>query len=281
MSFLCSLIFIFTSSFSWSATPESTSFLNWNQVQSTLDASYAALLVGPTLDHLDANLDGKGTNMNLRNYLNVDGRFLEQWKFGIGLEARQYFRPADPKRPDRKEFEWRDPIVSLGRDKIVEKGNYNFAAKLKYTVPMSEYNKSNVGKSYDSGNGEWNLSLNSGWKFKDGDWYVGFPVDLYYKMAEAPPTVREDYSTRAKPFVSYRIAAKYSAKVEYSTGYLRHFTNGKWSKFNDKALGQKIFLGLSYLPFKGLIVSPGFTWGSDSYRLNSAEASLYASYAFL
>jgi hypothetical protein len=278
---LSTLLLLATFSFAAEETTPSSSFLSWNQMQQTLDASYAALLKGSTLDHLDGNQDGKGTNVSLRNYLSLDGKFSEFWKAGISFEGRQYFRPVDAKNPNRKDFEWRDPIVSIGRDKILEKDAYSFSAKIKYAIPMTEYNKSNVGKTHDSGNGEWNLSLSNGWKFRDGDIYAGFPVDLYYKMAEAPPVVREDYSVRAKPFVSYRIAAKYSAKVEYSTGNIRHTTNGKWSKLNDKALGQTLFAGITYVPINGLQISPGLTWGSSTYRLNSAEASLYASYLFL
>jgi hypothetical protein len=278
MSLLFTLIFSFVG---FAVEPATTSSFDWSKLERNFDLSYASLVTGPTLEHLDANKDGKGTDMGWRNYLNAGAELGNNWEASMGVEGRQYFRPADPKKPNRKDFEWRDPTVSLSRGKIVEAGAYQLSAKLRYSIPMTEYNKSNVGKTYDAGNGEINLGFNNSWRLRDGDWTLSLPLDLYYKIAEAPPAVREDYSARAKAIVAYRIAAKYATKVEYSTGYIRHSTNGKWSKLNDKLLGQEVLLAFNYFPIRNLTISPGLGWGSETFRFNSAKASLYVSYNVL
>jgi hypothetical protein len=60
-----------------------------------------------------------------------------------------------------------------------------------------------------------------------------------------------------------------------------HRTDGTWTKFNDKVLGQTASLGVDWYPVKALQLSPQVSWGRESFRFNAAELSFYAKYAFL
>jgi len=263
-----------------SPTTTQSSF-DWSNAFERVSAKYSALLLGPTVQHLDGDLDGKGTNISLRNYFSLDVKVAPDWEAEAEWEVRQAWRPVDPKRPNRKNLEARDPHVGIARKNIYRGDIFSFGARARYYIPVTEHNKSKIGKRDDFGNGEANFGLRPAWRFLDGDLYVGCGLDAYYNIAKQAPAVREDYSLRARPLVSYRIAKKFATKVEYDSGTLRHSTDGKWTKFNDRNSGQRLFVGGSWYPTKALTLSPSFSWGSHTFRLNRAGVSLFANYSFL
>lgn len=266
------------------AEPDATnsqSRFDWANALKRVGGNYGALLLGPTLQHPDGNLDGKGANISLRNYLSLDVKVTPEWEVETGGELRQTWRPVDPKKPNRKNLEARDPYVGIARKDIYRGDIFSLGARARYFIPVTDHNKSKVGKPEDSGNGSTNFSLKPAWKFLDGDLYVACSFDAYYNIPERAPAVREDYSLRARPLISYRIVKKFAAKVEYDSGILRHSTNGKWTKFNDRFTGQRLFVGGSWSPTSAFGLSPSLSWGSHTFRLNRAEVSLFANYKFL
>jgi hypothetical protein len=265
------------------ALPETTSSsrFDWSRFLQQLDGSYAVLALGPTLEHMDGNLDGRGTYVGIRHYLNFDYQLRNGAELELGGEFRQYFRPVDPRRPDRKEFEPRDPYVGISRRDLFRGDIFSLVAKAKYYLPITENNLGRRGQAYDTGRGSVQAGVGPSWKMADGSVTVTCPLDVSVNFAAGDAVNREDYSFKVKPAVQYRIARDWSAKLEYSTGDLRHNKLGKWSKFNDKDLGHKATVYASYFATKNLLLSPALAWGRDTWRLKKAEVSLYASYAFL
>lgn len=263
------------------ADTTSTARFDWTRAFEKVNASYSALLLGPNLQSMRGDLDGRGTNMHVRNYLSAGVEVAKDWEVGAGWEVRQYWRPADPKKPDRKNLEARDPYLSVNRRNFIRTDLFSLGARARFFFPVSESTKANIGKTYDSGRGSLNVTVTPYWRFFDGDVGISCATEFWYNFDKAAAANRENYSVKAKPLVSYRFARKFAAKVEYNTGTIRHANNGKWSKLNDKGLGQKLYAGITYYPNASLSINPSLGWGSDTFRLNRAEVSLYASYNFL
>jgi len=259
-----------------------TSAFEWNDLLNRVGGTYSAQVVGPSLSKLNGDRnDGRGHYTSLRQYLSLDFEIAKKWELDTGWEVRQYWRAPDQRNPNRKNFEMRDPYVGFTRKEIFKGDYFSVGTKARYTIPATEYNKSKVGRSDDSGNGEINFGLSPYWHWLDGDLSLSWSTDFYYKLREGASAEYEKYSVRMKPLVTYRIAAKYSARVEYQTGYLRRMSNGRWSKLNDVSTGQKIYAGVSWFPTKALMISPSLGWGSETFRLDRTEIGLFASFAFL
>lgn len=259
----------------------STTRFDWAQAFDKVNASYSALLLGPNIQSMDGNLDGRGTNMHVRNYLSLGVDVAKDWEVDSGWEVRQYWRPVDPKNPNRSNLEARDPYLGLSRRNLIRTERFSLGARARFFLPVSDYTKAQVGKTYDSGRGALNVNISPYLRLLDGDLGISCTTEFWYNFDKAAAANRENYSVKAKPLVSYRFARKFAAKVEYNTGTIRHANNGKWSKLNDKGLGQKLYAGVTYYPNRNLSLNPSLGWGSDTFRLNRAEVSLYASYSFL
>jgi hypothetical protein len=259
----------------------SSARFDWGRAFSKVGLSYGGLLLGPSLQSMEGNLDGRGTNISLRNYFSADVEVARDWEVQAGWELRRYWRPADPKNPNRSDFDPRDPYLGLSRRNLIRAGAFSLGAKARYFIPVSNYTKAQVGKTYDSGRGALNVSAYPYLRLLDGDLGISCTAEFWYNFDKAAAANRENYSVKAKPLVSYRFARKFAAKVEYNTGTIRHAQNGKWSKLNDKFLGQKLYAGITYYPNPSLSLNPSLGWGSDTFRLNRAEVSLFASYSFL
>lgn len=258
---------------------ESASRANWREILDKTNLSYAMLLTGPTVRHLDGDLNGKGTYLNFRNYVSAGYDFAKDWEVESGVEFRRYVRPRDPKKPNRSDFEWRDPYAGLSRSNIVRRGNFSLSGKLRYFIPATEYNKSNVGREYDQGNGAVSARVTPAWR--RGDFYLSLATELSYRFAEKAPKVRQDYFVKMKPLLSYRFARQWSAKLEYATGDLNHRTNGTWTKFNDPNIGQALYTGVTWTATKQLSMSPSLGWGPGRFQLKETTVSLFASYYIL
>lgn len=259
---------------------ESSSRFDWSSMLEKTDLSYSLLFTGATLQHPDANLDGKGSNYTWRNYVSAGYEFAKNWQAETGVEFRQYFRPEDPKKPGRSNFEWRDPYVGIDRKNVVKTDRFSLALKGRYYIPATEYNKSNVGKEWDQGNGALSLKATPAWNL--GDFYLSCATEVQYKFAEAKNLkVHQNYSFKIKPMASYRFHKQWSAKLEYSTGDINHRTNGRWTKLNDPAIGQNVYTGVTWTATKKLSVSPSIGWSTGSLQLRKTELGLFASYYLL
>lgn len=256
-----------------------TTRFDWGRAFEKLDATYAGLMEGPTLDHLDGNKDGKGTFIQIKHYLYGDYEVAPYWRVEAGSEFRQYFRPDDPKKPGRSNFESRDPYVGIARRDLVKGDLFSLVARARYYIPVSENTKGRVGKAFDTGNGTLNFFSSAAWKF--GKFSFTCPLEVWVNLAKAPIAEREQYTVKFKTQFAYKLDQQWAAKAEYSTGDMRHTANGHWSKLNDRELGHKVVAGATYAPVKEVLVNPALTWGKAHWQLNRPEISLYASYNFL
>ena len=245
-------------------------------------ASLGMLLTGGSFQSLDGK-EGAGKNFNLRFYPSLGYKFTRVTSIGYGQEFRQYFRDKDPKRPNRKEFEVRDPYLGLSFYRFVNTRGFALSGKVRFYFPVTEYTKTSIGKSYDNGKGQWNAGVTPSQKFIDGDLTLSAPIDYYYRIAKNPPKVREDHSFKVSPQVSYRLNRKVDAKVEYSTGYIRHMNNAKnkWTKLNDPILGHSLSTGISWYATDNWSLSPSLRWSNNSWRLDRTEVSVYSNIAIL
>ncbi|MCO5144428.1 MAG: hypothetical protein M9962_15220 [Oligoflexia bacterium] len=269
-------------SYSAVAAEEQQSYFSLSSLRDKTNLSYGALILGPTVRKINGDTQGKGHYISLRNYLSAGFEFRKDWELEVGNEFRQTFRPKDPKKPDREDFEFRDLSVGIGVDDIIESGSFSLDGKLRYYIPTSKYTLSKVGKADDSANGTFRIGINPSMSFFDRDLYLAIPVDFYRSFAKGTPKIHKNYSVKFKPLASYRLSQKWKAKVEYSSGDLYHSTDGKWTKFNDPFTGQKIYLGASWNPTYKLGFSPSLAWGANgSFQLKNTELSLYMSYYIL
>ena len=248
-----------------------------------IDGSIAALFQGPTIEHLDANTDGKGSYYILKNYLGLGYEFMREWKMEAGDEFRQYFRPIDPKNKDRSDFEFRDPYLGISKRDAVrsESGVFTLGAKARYFFPWTPYNRSNLGKEWNEGNGHARFILLPKLRFMDGALSAEFYSDFTYRFAREAKPIRQDYYVRFRPALTYQATRKVAARVEYHSGDLNHRTNGKWTKFNDPVIGQMIYAGMIWTPTSRISINPQLGWGSDTFRLNRGQMSVYGMYMFL
>ncbi|RZA07729.1 MAG: hypothetical protein EOP11_06905 [Proteobacteria bacterium] len=253
----------------------------WGSLFEKMHATYSGLLEGPRMDHLDGNLDGKGSFLQVKNYVNADYEVAPNWKAELNTEFRQYFRAEDPSRPGRPDFEMRDPSLGISRRNIVEAGAFTLSGRTRYGIPVSQNTRARVGKSFDTGKGSLYLQAVPAWRWRDGALSLTCPVEMYVNFAKAPTAAREQYSLKAKAQVAYQLAKSWAAKLEYSTGDVRHNARGQWSKLNDRELGHKVMAGAAFAPIKQIVLNPSLTWGREHWRLNQPEISLYASYNFL
>lgn len=255
----------------------------WSDFLERSSASVSTLLTGPSAQSLDGNRDGRGTNLLLRFYPSYSYDITKVVSLGIGDEIRKYFRPMDPKNPNKSSWEARDPYVGFYFYKFinVRRSDFSVSGKFRYYVPVSSYTKSYIGKNLDSGNGQINAGLSPAKKFLDGKLYTSVSTDYYYRIAQRPPRVREDHTFKINPLVSYSLSRKVDYKVEYSTGYIRHSTDGKWSKLNDPILGHTVSTGITWYPTRKWSVSPSVSWGKNTWRIADTEISVYSSLTLL
>ena len=246
-----------------------------------MHATYSGLLEGPRMDHLDGNLDGKGSFIQIKNYLNADYEVANNWRAELNGEFRQFFRPDDPKRPGRSNFEMRDPSIGIARRNIVDTGSFTLSARARYALPISQDTKSRVGKVFDTGDGSFYLQAVPNWRFRDGALTLTCPVESYINLPGRRVANQEQYSIKAKAQVAYQVARQWAARIEYSTGDLRRNNAGHWSKLNDAFLGHKVMAGAAFAPVKQIVLNPSLTWGRAHWRLNQPEVSFFASYNFL
>jgi hypothetical protein len=259
---------------------DAASRFDWGAIFRKVDLTISTLLEGPTLAHLDGNLNGQGGSVVFKNYINAQYQLAEGINAEIGGEFRQFFRPENPAQPDRADFEARDPFLAVNFRDFIRKKTFSISSRHRYYVPVSNDTKSRVGKAFDTGRGNIQNGFAANWRSTDGAWSVTVPCDLYVNFAKAPIAAREDFSLKAKLQVAYRLHQKVSLRAEYSTGDVRHIATGKWTKLNDRFTGHKVMAGVAFFPTRQLMINPSLAMARDSWRWDRAEATLFASYNF-
>jgi hypothetical protein len=256
-----------------------TLWSDWGTVFDKTGAEFTSVFSGPTLQHLDGNLDGRGHNLSWENGLDLTHKFAKDWRFKVGGGVIQYFRPMDPKNPNRRDIDLVDPSVSIGRKRLIHTGPFSLEGKLRFFFPWSYATKATAGRVNDSARGMLNVGAYPMMKFFDGDFAVASFFDFYYRFDKNAAANRESYSLKSRANFSYLLARKLAGSLEYSTGNLRHNNAGHWQKLRDR---QRVIAGLAYLPTESLSLAPTLAWGANkSFRLNRAEFGIEAVYEFL
>ncbi len=246
-----------------------------------INANYGFLFLGPTVSHLDGNLDGRGTNMHMRNYFSVGYELTKNTELSTGIEVRQYWRPNDPRRPDRANLEARDPYLNIRQQRIIDAGTFTLAARMRYFFAVSDWSKARLKTRQDSGNGTLNPTLYPSLSLADGDLRLSCTIGAYINLPKNAPAIREDYSLEVIPTVAYRMSPKWSTRVRFDSGDMIHSTDGRWSKLNNRFTGHNVYAGVVFTPTRSLMLNPELGWGSDTFRIDQTELSLFASYNFL
>jgi hypothetical protein len=259
------------------ATP--TLWADWARVFGKTGAELTSAFGGPTLHRLDGDLDGRGHNLTWENDLDLTYKFAKDWRLKVGGGVIQYFRPVDPKNPNRRDTDIVDPSISIGRKRLIQSGPFTLEGKVRYFFPWSYATKATAGRVSDSARGMLNLGAYPVMKFFDGDFAISSFFDFYYRFDKSAAANRESYSLKSRANFSYLLARKLAGSLEYSTGNLRHNNAGHWQKLRDR---QRVIAGLAYLPIETLSLAPTLAWGANkSFRLNRAEFGLEAVYEFL
>lgn len=252
---------------------------DWSSLFGKVGAEYTSVFAGPTLHRPNGNLDGRGRNLTWENSLDLTYKIAKDWRIKVGGGVIRYFRPLDPKKPDRRDTDLLDPHLTIGRKRLVNAGLMTVEARVRYFFPWSDATKATVGRVNDIGRGIVNVGAYPTWKFLDGDLVVNSLVDFYYRLDKRAAANRENYSLKTRVNVSYLVTRKLVATAEYSTGNLRHNNARHWQKLKER---QRVIAGVVYLPVKALSLSPTLAWGAEkSFRLNRAELGLEAVYEFL
>lgn len=254
--------------------------VDWSSVFEKAGAEFTSAFGGATLHRPNGNLDGRGRNLTWENTLELSFKPVKNWQIKVGGGALQYFRPADPKNPFRRELEILDPFIGLARKRLFQTNLFDLETRARYYFPMSDATKASVGRANDKANGRLNLGAFPVFHFLDGDLTLAAPsVELNYYFDRNAAANRENYAVKATANLAYQLTRKLSTSAEYTTGNLRHNNAGHLNKLRGR---QRVAASLAYLPAESLTLTQTLTWGANnSFRLNRAEYGLSAAYRFL
>lgn len=245
-----------------------------------LGFEYEVQLKGASLEHLDGNADGRGTNLGVRHYQDFSYQLAPPFALEAGTQFRHYFKPASGKKTtDARVLEWRDPYVGLGASDFWKQGPQSVSGELHYYLPVTEYNEGYRASEFDEGRGV--LHAEAWYARRLGAFKLKAPFEVNYRFNAKEHPRRYDYWVGAKPSLSYHLARATALKGEYYTGDLNHRTGGTWTRLNDRKLGQSVALALEWKPAEGAEISPEVKWGREQFRFNAAELSLSAAFVFL
>jgi hypothetical protein len=140
-------------------------------------ANYLAWLTGPRTEGLSGNKGGTGTNLEIRHYPTLGGKFNETLSLVFTPQFTQYYNPKP--QAEQRHFAFDNPYFTLEDSKLWKNELYglNLDAYLRFYLPVSRltHDESNVGflppdllAANDNGNGEIRLFINPTKTFLDG-----------------------------------------------------------------------------------------------------------------
>lgn len=285
-----------------------------------LGISYLAWLYGPTLESASGwnPTDRSTTNLYLEHYFGTSWKLNDKMKLRFTVLAQQFIDEVpDQTKPS---FQFADPYFTLTRAGIYknEALAFNIDGYIRYYVPISRtaVNAKNNGfyraefPSRDYKYGAFRFLVAPNKDFFDGK--ISFSPTFFFNVpipgstservanqtnyvnsnpkadASAITTDREDFYFVFDPVLSYNFTDKFSLYIEYTPGYLRHATNGRWTSSNNLSEGEYASFGANWSPTPKIAVNPYFTWGEwgsegpTIFRgLSKTQFAVSASYVFL
>lgn len=274
------------------AVQSSTSGFDLSKIRQNMRASYQMWLYGMNTRAMSGNLDGSGTNLNITHYATLGYKVSRKWSVSVTQPFNQTIdeKPASEVDPVVS----LDPYITFSNASITKSDRYgtNLSGYIRYYAPLSRSTNraANAGARSDAGNGALRLLVTPSKTFMDGALTVSGTTLLQYRFpgnssaeraARGGSAIREDYYILFNPSVAYAISSKVEAYVEYASGYLRHSTDGKFSKFNDPVYGQYISPGINWQASKRLALNPYLSVGPVFRGVKNTDIGVIGTYSFL
>ena len=265
-------------------------------IRKNLKASVLVSTFGMSTQSLSGNTDGTGRNLNQIYYPSVSYKVHPKWS----LSAAQPLQYVIDENPNTERLVVRDPYFTLSNGSIYkhEPMGINLGLTLRYYAPFSRATNRTVKGLTDSGRGQFRVYVNPTKTFMDGALTLSGMTILHARLNESTraerqakngTTAREDYYVILNPSVSYDWTPKFSTYIEYASGYLRHRTTGgivgnpltgRWTKFNDPALGQYVGPGAYWVASKRVSVNPYISWGPE-FKLKKGSLGVDVNFSIL
>ena len=271
-----------------SSTSTSTSFKE--RYLKNVSASHSLELWNSSTKAPSGNLDGKGNNLMVAHYTQVAYKLPNN--FGISL-TNLIFQTFNRDRNDDK-LNFSDPYFTFSNSKIINNGDkgFNLYGYLRYYVPISGATKAATlaGSPKDTGNGRFRLLLAPSQTLFGGKMEASLSTSIYYRLAQnsthdrvlkTGSGLQNDYYVYYAPNLAWNVNDKTQLYVEYFSGYISHYNNGKMPRDRkNAATGEYIGLGANLTPSKMVTVTPSLAWG-PKFLLDNASIGLFTTIKLL
>jgi len=287
---LCGTVYAESSAQYPSAGTSSTLSRAWERIRRDISGSHTIWLIGPNTQALSGNKDGSGTNLTIIHYPSIGYRLGSKWKVSV----TQPFNQVIDENPKSSQFGFTEPYINFSNSRILHSDIYgaHLSGAIRYYFPVakSSYSAVNTGSPRDAGHGSVRIALMPSKSFLDGSLKLAFTGLFLYRfnknspaqrLAKGGPDYREDFYFLVTPNLAYEINSDLEVYAEYATGYIRHTTNGKFSKLNDPDYGQWISVGTNHQIGKRLSLNPYLSVGPVFRGIKNTDIGLLGTYAFL
>jgi len=274
------------------AAQSSTSGFDLSKIRQNMRASYQMWLYGMNTRAMSGNVDGSGTNLNITHYTTLGYKVSRKWSVSVTQPFNQVIdeKPASEVDP----LVALDPYITFSNASITKSERYgtNLSGYVRYYAPFSRSTNraADRGARTDAGNGALRLLVTPSKTFMDGALTVAATTLVHFRLpgnssaeraAKSGSAIHENYYILLNPSVSYALSSKVEAYVEYASGYLRHSTDGKFSKFNDPVYGQYVSPGINWQASKRLALNPYMSVGPVFRGVKNTDIGLIGTYSFL
>jgi opacity protein-like surface antigen len=262
-------------------------------ITKNMRAFYEMWLRGMNTQALSGNVSGGGTSLAITHTFGVGYRLGSKWAIGL----TQGFTQTIDEKPASEKDPWvaNDPYLMVSNTSLYknEKYGFNLFGYVRYYLPFSRASSQNVAKAArtDAGLGSVRLYLNPTKTWLDGKLTLNLVTLLQYRLASRSDadraaankgsSAREDWYFLFDPILAYTLNSWAEVYLEYATGYLRHSTDGHFTKLNDASDGQYVSLGSNLLVGKKLLLNPYLSAGPVFRGVKNTDIGLIASYTFL
>lgn len=258
-------------------------------ITKNMKAFYEMWLYGPNIQSLSGNVDGTGMNLNILHTFGVGYRLPDNWSVGL---TQGFSQTIDEKaRSEGDPWVANDPYVSLSNTSLWkdEKRGMNIYGYVRYYAPFSRATNQTADKAgvQDSGYGSVRFYLNPTKTWLDGkltfNGVMLFQARLPKRSNAARMTAngqetREDFYLLFDPILAYTLSSKLEVYAEWTTGYLRHKTDGSFGRIKDN---QYTSVGFNILVGKRMLLNPYASAGPKFRGLKNTDLGLIANYTFL
>lgn len=262
-------------------------------ITKNMRAFYEMWLRGMNTQALSGNVSGGGTALAINHTFGVGYRLGSKWAVGF----TQGFTQSIDDKPTAEKDPWvaNDPYLMVSNTSLYKNEKYgiNVFGYMRYYLPFSRATNQNVVKAArtEAGAGSVRLYVNPSKTWLDGKLTLNLVTLAQYRLAtrsdadraaaNSGSSAREDWFFIFDPLLEYTLVDWASIYLEYATGYIKHSTDGHFSKLNDASDGQYVSVGSNILVGKKLLLNPYLSAGPVFRGVKNTDIGLIASYTFL